>query len=251
VPTWESTSPYIDEPRVAFQWTATAALTAAHVIGFVLCGLAPDAADVLMLQTQDAVGRLWAWQFVTYGFTQTLNREGLVWFLLFTLMLWQFGRQLESHVGARRLLMIYFAGLAYGGLVQCAYLYSVQSVARTSGFLYPGFFAVLMTLALSFPRQPIRFFFLFPMKLIHSTLILMALDVYFCIKDFRTGAAPFASVGAAATAWAIFKINPAIDRWFFGRRFKVDELLDKISREGIGSLTKEERRFLEKAGRVS
>lgn len=268
MPTWESTSPYEPTARAPFQWTATRALLAAHIVGFVasltfqrLLPRVPFDA-LFMIQAKDAVNGLWLWQFVTYAFTGRLDE--FLWFVIMMIMLYQLGNMAESEIGPRRTLLIYFAGVVYGGLVQCFYQYVAQIQRPTSGFLSPGFFAIMTALTCLRPTLPVRFFFFMPMSLRTSTLIFVGLNLLMCVLRFHEGHAPFASVGATVAAFLLFKLDPKLDRWLdrreaFGamRRSvqrveaqrRVDSLLEKISAEGMGSLTDEEKRFLERASR--
>ena len=268
MPTWESTSPYEPHARPPFRWTVTRALLLAHAVGYVLSLIVQRMAprvpfnDLFMIQAKDAVGGLWLWQFVTYAFTGRFDE--LFGFLIMMLMLYQWGEMAESEFGPRRTLLIYFCGIVYGGLVQCLYQYAAQVSYPTSGFLHPGFFALLVAITCARPRTPVRFFFLVSMTMRTCTWIFIGFDLLMCVLRFQEGHAPFASIGAAAATFLMFRVEPKIDRWLDRREAfdamresvarveaqrRVDSLLEKISAEGMGSLTHEERRFLERASR--
>lgn len=266
MPTWESLTPYMDEAVGHRRWSLTKILVIAHVAGFAVSAIFQIFIDptlfkeVMMLQVRGAVDAVWVWQFVTYAFTD--HPINLLWFLIFTIMLYQWGEQLEGTTGPRKMLIIYFAGIIYGGLIHCAYQRLNGSFAATGGFMHPGFYAVMMTVALHAPRQQVRLFFIIPMRMMTCALIFVGIDAFLCVIYFPHGTAPFASLGSAATAYVLFKCEPTLDRWLNRReqwqerrretdsaqtRQKVDALLQKISEQGMGSLSSVERRFLKKA----
>lgn len=276
MPTWDQTTPYMDQSTGYRRLTATHVLIGLHVAGLVatvallsfkLAPLTP-----LSLHASGAIERGWAWQFLTYGFTFGTSYVNLLgshfWIMLvfpiMMIMLHQFGSELEAQIGTRRFLTVFFAGQIYGGLVQCLYQYASGMAQPLTGLLYTGVNAVIIMAGLVQPTRMVMFFFMLPMKMIHANLIIVLITMLTCMPLFRIGLAPFATLGAVAAAVLIFKLEPRIDRWLDRResrasrrraeeaaavKNRVDDLLGKISREGMQSLTASEKAFLERASR--
>jgi hypothetical protein len=88
--------------------------------------------------------------------------------------------------------------------------------------------------------------------------------VAFSALYFPAGLAPI--LGAAAAAVAVEKLEPRLDRWLEGRairserarflseveiRRQVDALLEKIGRDGMASLTRQELRILRAGSEIA
>lgn len=276
MPTWDQTTPYMDQSTGFRRITATHVLIGLHIAGLVASvillsfSLAPLTA--MALHRTYAIEQGWVWQFVTYGFTFGTSYMNLLgnhfWIMLFfpimMIMLHQFGSELEAMLGARKFLTIFFAGQIYGGLAQCLYQYVSGVAMPTTGLLYPGIDAVIIMSGLMQPNRMVMFFFMLPMKMIHANLIIVGLTVLSSVPLFRLGQAPFATLGSVLAVYLMFKLEPRIDRWLDRResrlarrraeevarvKMRVDDLLDKISRDGMQSLSAAERAFLERASR--
>ena len=116
------------------------------------------------------------------------------------------------------------------------------------------------------PHAQVLFLFI-PVKLWVLAAVLVAFDVYPLIREFSTGVpegriAHFVHLGGAAYGFAAAKRGwlmkdplAVLERKRavaqaekkMGDRARLDALLDKISREGIGSLSRAEKAFLKKA----
>lgn len=94
------------------------------------------------------------WQLLTYAFLHA--DAGHLFFNM--LGLWMFGRELESVLGWRGLMRLYFASVLTAGLTQLM-------VASASGIVYPtigasgGVFGILLAYAMCFPRRMIVLLF--------------------------------------------------------------------------------------------
>jgi membrane associated rhomboid family serine protease len=212
------------------------------------------------------------WQFFTYGFIHveasglgTNVLLSLFWFIFVMYMLYQCGSMVEAQLGPSKLVAIYVASEAFGGLLHVA----VQILAgggSTSGILAPGTFALFMYAGFLWPNLPIRFFFLIPMTARMAALVVYGIYLFLSAVNLRQGTSPFAVVGAMSSAWAMLRLEPKVDRWLDRRsarahfrkvheersiKERVDQILDKISREGMDQLTSEERRILKQASEQS
>ena len=207
------------------------------------------------------------WELVTYMFCHS---PGLMNFMFVPIpthlafnmfVLWMFGREVEMNLGSRAFLRLYFAAGIVAGL--CA--------------LIPGFITGRPTLGASgavlgilgayghlFPDRIILVFFIIPMRVRYFVWVVAALDLYGAIVGgARSNVAHLAHIGGLFTGILMMRRGwyrrpwldlegrqrrSALERERRTRR-RVDELLDKISREGLNSLSREEREFLERARR--
>jgi membrane associated rhomboid family serine protease len=198
------------------------------------------------------------WQLWTYGFLHSLTDPTHILFNM--LALYFFGTMLEAQVGSRRFAWQYFAALAVGGLVHLAFaplLERAPVVGASGAVLY-----TVVACAVLMPNARVLFFFV-PMQLRVMALILVGLDVFGVLKimsDTRTSATASdvhlagAALGfvAARAGWIYFDPNA----WWRARRVqhvvdvqasdeqRLDQLLERIHREGIHSLSRRDKDFL-------
>lgn len=234
-------------------WVALALCRSAHTEGWLV--------TYLPLSTPAVLGRGQVWQTLTYPFINPLS----LGFAIEMLMLFWFGREVERAVGRRA-----FAFL-YGGLVFFpALLLLGASLALRQPIYYAGsynvHFALFISYALLFPNGPV--FFGLAAKWV--ALITFSLIALIDVADHRWVdlAALSAGVGAAAFAIKVPFVSEILE-WFRLRRDRrafaaqqkqaeqklledrrhqsIDPILEKISRHGIQSLTREERLVLERA----
>jgi len=218
--------------------------------------------DALLGFAPAAVTRgLLLWQPCTY-FLFHAN----VWHLLVNLLIiWMFGGDVEQALGARRLFALYV-------LLPVAAAAAAIAISPASPVLFLGpsaaVFGILTAFGVLFPERVVTLLVLFVMpvsvkaKYLAAGFILIELLVLLdapavtlvnfaplvavplCVAYLRyrrlTGA-PKTAGGARAK-----KPPPADANEYFMER-EIDPILDKISREGIHSLTKGEREKLEKA----
>lgn len=226
--------------------------------------------------TSDWVQGLQVWRLVTYIFLHSTpynSPPGFPWFthILFNMYaLFLFGPPLERVLGKRQFLTLYFLSGILGGLGWSLLAGPHSSCVGASGAI----FGLLGSYALLFPND--RLALLFPpvvLKAWQFVLIFGFIELYHVLGQsgghVANSAHFFGGVaGAIYTLVLIHKYEP----WRFRRVFKwldnlrdksdqhkeqmdqaskkqVDEILEKISREGIGSLTDAERKILKKAGR--
>ncbi|MEY2518818.1 MAG: hypothetical protein QOF24_577 [Verrucomicrobiota bacterium] len=206
----------------------------------------------------------YGWQFITAGFLH----DG-PWHLLGNMfLLYLLGRDVESIVGQRHFLFLYLTGTAAGELGHLFLMPATSVLLGASG----GVAAVLVAYAAILPELELTsmMFFLLPVRLKAKHLAYGAFTIAVLGIVFdRTGAvAHSAYLGGCLGGWLYAHLlgfgRPSIlqralrqrradaerHRMMSAEQFiaeEVDPLLDKISREGIDSLTRSERRLLAKA----
>lgn len=263
MPPWEDTSAGTDKQTRPRRVTAVNALLLLNIAGFIATGFLTrerlDALAFLEFSPRQAVGGLQLWQFVTYPFVQVITLWFPFAFIPAAYLLFTLGGELEMRVGPRRILVLYAALSAYGALAHAAteyLLHSPEREVRTLSLLAPVY-GMLLLAALRFPDRPFHLLFVFPLKTLAGILLLGVVFVAFCSVYFPAAVAPL--LGAAAAAVAIERLEGRVDRWREARglrqerdqfladvetRRQVDLLLEKITREGMASLTRRELRVL-------
>ncbi|MBN2119429.1 MAG: rhomboid family intramembrane serine protease [Candidatus Omnitrophica bacterium] len=206
--------------------------------------------------------RLMLWQFVTYMFLHV----GLWHLVVNMLMLWFFGPAIEEYWGRRQFIFYYFFTGIGAGL--CSFLVSFNSsipVIGASGAI----FGILVAYAIMFPETVILLFFIFPMKIRHAVLVLAAINLLGAISSSSGGIAYFAHLGGGFFGYLYFKnewIRLRLSAFSFSnlksyRKRKqnenkkareedidkeVDRILDKISKQGLDSLSSREQKLLKR-----
>jgi membrane associated rhomboid family serine protease len=192
------------------------------------------------------------WQVVTYQF---LHANELHIFVNM-LGLWFAGRELEPVVGTPRFVALYLVGGIVGGLAQIAFSPAQLLIGASASVC-----AVLLALTTLFPRLPVTalVFFVLPIRMKAGTLgwILVGVSVFLWISGLLPEVGHAAHLGGFATGFVfglIFRESlgegallavtepPTNDP---NRMLTPDDVLAKVLRRGIDSLTREERRVLE------
>ncbi len=213
------------------------------------------------------------WQFGTYMFLHSANILHIIFNLL---ALWMFGRDVEEQIGTRKFLQLYFGGGVVGAV--CWLVFNWQGYIPLMG-ASAAVYAVCIAFATLMPERMITLllFFVVPvtMKAKWWAWIAVALMAYASVAETNSGIAHLAHIGGAVVGYVFIKwlgwgepsrlvetfrtATRPVTRIFEERRRResmppeefistqVDPILDKISREGIHSLTREERRILQQA----
>jgi membrane associated rhomboid family serine protease len=223
------------------------------------------------------------WQLLTYGF---LHDPLDIWHLVFNMLgLFVFGRDVEGVYGKREFFRLYLSLIVMAGLFDQVVQLASQSghpVIGASG----GVMGVAVIFACHFPRRKML---VFPIPFPIPAAILVGVYVVFefiATQSRESLVAHWVHLGGAAfgflyykTGWSLFRLwprgwtvgpirlpgrgpklrvhqeideepPPPDDYLTTGRLQKrVDQLLEKISTSGEGSLTEEERQFLAEASR--
>ena len=241
-------------------WTPAArTIVIANVCVFVVQHLlltfeVTDLASCLGVRADLVLKRLWVWQVFTYMFL-----HGGVGHILFNMLsVYIFGTMAEHFLGRRRFLVLYFGGGVAGGLTYCATQYLAGRLAPAIG-ASAAVMAVLVVCAIYFPDVVVLFI---PLKWV--VIILVGVDLLYSIGPRLTGVAHTAHLGGALFGYLFWRFYPAAKQFLdrmedrkHERRAerladderRLDELLAKIGREGIQSLTRGERAFLDEMSR--
>lgn len=248
--------------------TWVARLILANVVVFFLqLSLPPEFTEPLVLVP--ALGLWRPWTFITYMFLH----GGLGHLFFNMLSLFFFGPRLEARLGSRHFLALYFASGITGALLSL--LFTPQAaIIGASGAV----FGVLLGFAYYWPRDQILVWGIFPVESRVMVVVMTALALWGGFGATGGGIAHFAHLGGFAGGYVYLKLvqrrwgmekfrrqtrprgprletpSGAMDRW---RRIKRDDLhevnreeldriLDKISAQGLGSLTPGEREFLDR-----
>lgn len=211
------------------------------------------------------------WQFLTYGFA---HAPGFQHILFNMLGLWFLGRDIEYHYGRKEFLRLYIMMLVVGSLAwaigEAAMGYSGGMVIGASGAVA----GVVVLYALNFPRRTLLLFFVLPVPAWLVGVLIVVSDLFGASGQLGdTHIAYTVHLAGAAFAFLYYQFGWNLTGLTTGRfslsRLKprpklrvhdpetkrrdlneeVDRILEKIHREGEGSLTKKERRTLEAASR--
>ncbi|MCA8978757.1 MAG: rhomboid family intramembrane serine protease [Planctomycetes bacterium] len=244
---------------------------------FFLLSLVGESAAVTVRDWFSVNPSVWAnykapalWQFVTYGFLHDPNNIfHLLWNML---QLYFFGTMLESLVGSRRFAVTYFGALALGGLLHLVaqFIAGPRAVDPVSGVGYyspvigasGAIMGVIVACAVLRPHARILLIFI-PISLWVLAAGLVAIDFFSELLRWKNGThsyiAHWAHLGGALygglvawRGWIWIDWGQRFERRREERRVesernddrRLDELLAKVHREGIQSLTKSERDFL-------
>ncbi|QDU60639.1 Rhomboid protease GluP [Planctomycetes bacterium Pan216] len=222
--------------------------------------------------TQTAVFQLQVWRFITYQFL-----HANLWHILFNMIaLYFFGQMIEQYLGSWRYLVFYLAcGIAGALLFVLFTLTQIIPTPVTAPMIgaSAGVFGVLIGAARLAPDRTVQmmlFPFFVPMKLKVLAWILIGMAVYTVITTGQNVGGEVAHLGGGGFGflliknvhWLYFldrfspeKLQVWWNRGTWKRREKqrdhmreeVDRILEKIIREGIGSLSKRERETLHRA----
>lgn len=208
------------------------------------------------------------WQFVTYQFL-----HGSPFHLLVNMLMFYFlGSEVERAIGTRHFLTLYFLSGVLGGLGWLLLTYPYEGVCVGAS---AAIFGLLSAFAVLYPQREVTLllFFVIPITLKAWVLAvgLGVIQLLFTISPGVGGIAYSAHLAGALAGLvytlAIFRsglVGDAISKTRASNarraneraarrneadRAEIDRLLEKITREGIHTLTDAERRRLEEASR--
>jgi membrane associated rhomboid family serine protease len=202
------------------------------------------------------------WQLVTYGFLH--SDSGLSHLLFNALGLYFFGTMLEGLVGTQRFLTQFLAAVVAGGVVHLVASWLLGGgrvpVVGASGAVL----ALVCAAAVLEPRRTVLFLFI-PVQLWVLAAIVVAGDLVGVLTSLRDGGGSVAHwVHLGGAAWGVLAVKR---RWIWAdplerlrrrraardaeaalsEEAEVDRLLEKIQREGIGALDRQEKALLKRA----
>lgn len=248
----------------------TTVLVAAHVVAMVLVSLMLALGqsrflDAMAYSSEAVVTRFAVWEFISYVF---INRPS-IWFVVEMYLLLAFGSEVEKRIGRRGFGWMYLAlVLAIPSALTGAAAFGVNSIYAGSGAVH---FAVFIAFVAIYPTAQI----FFGLQARWIGLILLAINSLqmMAVQDWvslsmlwlASACAVFMLVKAGVASGGVLDgVSDAIPRPVREPKRvsksdksklespadpyeSIDPLLDKISKNGIHSLTKAERQRLEKA----
>ena len=234
-----------------------------NVVLFVLIHLLPKFPWLTLfgLVPRDVFAGFRLWQLTTYMFLHA----GLGHLVINMLMLWFFAPAIESAWGRKQFLFYYFFTGIGAGL--CSWIMAFHSPVPVIG-ASGAIFGLLIAYAIMFPETTILFFFIFPMKIKYAVLVLAGINLLGALSQPQAGVAYFAHLGGGLFGYLYLKsewLRPQFSYWSppdlrsWRRRRKatqkqsaqkdldgqVDRILDKVSKGGMKSLSRKERKVLE------
>ncbi len=202
-----------------------------------------------------------AWQLLSYGLLHDVSQPTHILYNM--LFLYFFGTMLEERLGGRRFLLTYVVSQIVGGLFFLApVLFGMQTHMPAIG-ASGAVFGVMVALATLYPRQTM-YLIIVPIQLKWLAIFFVGLEAYMALIGFKAGSdgvAHLVHLGGAAYGFlavrsgliekdpvemlerrrAVAKVERAADD-----EARMDRLLDKIHKEGMGSLTRTEKDFLKR-----
>ena len=202
------------------------------------------------------------WQLLSYGFLHDLS--GLGHLLFNMLSLYFFGTMLEGIVGSRRFLRTYLAAIVVGGLAHLMAAFITEQMNPAVG-ASGGVLGVIVACAVLRPNTMV-IVIMFPVRLKWVAGFIVGMDIFSVLVGLRD------QTGSGVAHWvhlagAGFGFLMAWRKWIWAdpmevletRRLrlraerdqavdlKMDDLLVKIKKEGLGALSKREKDFLKRA----
>ncbi|MBU1085891.1 MAG: rhomboid family intramembrane serine protease [Candidatus Omnitrophica bacterium] len=248
--------------------SAVTVLIIINIIVFVIINILRDVPWMMYLGLVPSLvlSRLMLWQLVSYLFVHA----GLWHLVLNMLMLWMFGTVLEQTWGSRKFLGYYFFTGIGAGICSIVFAHNATyPVVGASGAI----FGLLVAFAIMFPESVILLFFIFPMKMRYAAMVLAGINLLGALSNPGSEVAYIAHLGGGMFGYFYFKNQTirsvlaklSIADWYETQQRKkeikkqndlrninqrVDEILDKISSQGIESLSKNERKILEQKSKL-
>jgi membrane associated rhomboid family serine protease len=251
-------------PMVRILLITNVAIFVAQFLGRLV--LKNNALEMIFALQPEAVLKGYIWQLVTYSFLH----GDIMHLLMNMLTLWMFGSEIEGQYGQKPFLKFYLFCAFMGGLVTLL----VSSLGFPQGIVIGASgatFGLLAAFALLWPNREIIFMLIFPLKAKYFVMILMLMIV------FSQGGhiAHMAHLGGIVGAVIFIKLYHgwksdskvggwSLSRYLQKRRFqryqkemnsredaktRVDQLLEKISKDGMNSLSRSEKKFLNEASK--
>jgi len=217
----------------------------------------------LGLSKADLLNNFAIYQPISYVFL-----HGSFLHLLFNMFaLWVFGREVEVLFGTTKFLLLYFVAGIFGGFTHI--LFSDFYLIGASASI----FAVLLAYGITWPNRNVLFAFVFPLKVKYYILIVMIMEFILSLDSRKGDGISHLShiggiIGGAIVLLIYKKYNIQLKKKDFEiflrqrknikreqkvaiEKDRVDLLLAKISSDGIKSLSRAEKSFLDKASKRS
>jgi membrane associated rhomboid family serine protease len=214
----------------------------------------------LVLDTTSGMKILEVWRLISYQFLH----EGF-WHILFNMLgLFFLGPTLERHWGSKRFLRFYLMCGTAGGLLyiflSSVHLLSMGTLIGASGAIL----GLLAACAILFPHFVV-FIFIFPVPIRIAAIIFIAMYIFNIVAGGANAGGDAAHFAGMATGAVYVFLQPALEKVRLRRKSsawekkmtayrnlqaEVDRILEKVHQSGIQSLTRAEKKTLEKATRA-
>jgi len=242
-------------------WSGATLLMVLLVACFLL-QFVPGVTQALALHLDQVDQPLYWYQFLTYAVMH--SETDLMHLLMNLLVIFFFGRQIESDLGGRRPFLAFCAVAALVASLSFVAIELLKNPAGegmllgASGMAY----ACLVAFGTLYPQAQV-ILFIVPMRAWALVSIFMGLALWYSLHG-AGGVAHVAHLGGGAFGFLFIRYRSQATqlvaryrtkrrqtelRRRVDRKQEVDRILEKISKTGIGSLTKEERKFLDAASR--
>jgi len=134
------------------------------------------------------------WQILTYAF---LHDTGSIFHLLFNMLgLWMFGSQVETYLGSKRLLAVYFASVVTAALSQLWVPMLFGAPPEPTIGASGGVFGLLLAYAMLFPtRKVVPLIPPIPMPAWVFATLYAGIELYLGVTGSFSGVAHFAHLG--------------------------------------------------------
>ena len=247
-------------------------LLIANILVFVLCLAMPGVTDLLYFQPASALFR--PWTFVTYMFV-----HGGYWHIIFNMItLAFFGPRVEAQLGSRQFIVLYFLSGLGGALL--SYITPMAAIVGASGAI----FGVELAYAMIWPRDKILIWGVLPVEARWLVIGQTVYSVYAGFGGYGGGVAHFAHLGGYVAAFLFLKwidhksplrsYQRKLDAALYGKKSgivvgllgdaeelakweaipreglhamnveELDRVLAKARKDGVRSLTADERAYL-------
>ncbi|MCF6298067.1 MAG: rhomboid family intramembrane serine protease [Flavobacteriaceae bacterium] len=218
------------------------------------------------------------WSVISYGFLH----DGFLHILFNLIFLFYIGNIFLDYFNKKQFLLYYIFGIFSGGLIFLLSYNYLPALKTHETYLVgasAGVTAILIGITSHIPNYSIRFRFIGNIKLLHIAIILMAIDII-QIPNGNAGG-HLAHLGGALIGYLLttqLNYGKNLIDWIgnlfqpkdetnlktvykqkkeakpkeknpINRQRKIDSILDKISKSGYETLTKEEKDFLFKVGK--
>ena len=235
-------------------------LIIANVIAYLLQAVTPGMTSEFLFYP--ALFLIRPWTIVTYMFLH----GGLTHIFFNMLGLYWFGPRVEGVIGAKRFTYLYFISGIAGAALSFALAFNSPILGASAGV-----FGVSLAYAWFWPNQVFYIWGVLPMSASMMVVFNAVISFWFGFGGAQGGVAHFAHLGGYGGAFLYLKwlnrargsfkrkvatASPAVTKALDGwksidvtriheiNRVEVNRLLDKISAQGVASLTGEERLFL-------
>jgi membrane associated rhomboid family serine protease len=244
--------------RAPATWWLIGITTGAHVLRVLLDRMDPEVGNAIYeygCTTADGWRSFELWRPFTYLLLH-FDVQHLLWNMLF---LGVAGTMLEPRIGSRAFIRLYLVSGLVGSISP---LFHGRPTLGASGAIN----GTLVGLAVLMPDVIVLFMFLIPMKIKWVVAIFLGIDVLNLVSRGGSTTDSFCHLLGAATGFCMTFVGPRIvSPWFAKRRAErvreqkrvraeqeldeereLDRVLEKISREGMPSLSESERKFLKR-----